>query len=73
MGSDLWTRFMRLKLVKLVGFCEDGNETLGSLKCGEFFYLDEEHLGSQEDLSSVELIICLFVCLVGWLVGWTFG
>ena len=28
---------MWLKLVKFVGFCEEGNEPLGSLKCGGFF------------------------------------
>jgi hypothetical protein len=61
---------MRLKLVKLVGFCEDGNEPLGSLKCGSFFYLAEERLVAREGLSSMELITYFFVCLVGWLVGW---
>jgi len=38
-----------------------------------FFYLDEERLGSQEGLSSMELIIYLFVWLVGWLFGWLVG
>ena len=37
MGSGVWTGFMWLKIVKLVGFCGEGNEHLGSLKFGEFF------------------------------------
>jgi len=64
---------MRLKLVKLVRFCEDGNEPLDSLKCGEFFYLDEERLVFQEGLCSMELIIYLFGWLVGWLDVWLVG
>jgi len=35
---------------QVVGLCEYGNETEGSIKCGAF--LDEELLGSEERLCS---------------------
>ena len=38
------------------GFCEHGNEPSSFIKCGEFPWLGEEMLASQEGLCSMELV-----------------
>jgi hypothetical protein len=35
----LWTEFIWLMIVKVVGCCEHGNEPLGSVRCAELFGL----------------------------------
>jgi hypothetical protein len=38
-GGEVWTGCIKLRIYTSGGSCEHGNETSGSIKCGEF--LDE--------------------------------
>jgi hypothetical protein len=46
----------------VAGFCEHGNEFIGSIKCGEFLDWVSVLLAFQEELSSIELVsvCCLY-------------
>jgi hypothetical protein len=35
-GGKAWTGFIWLRIGPVAGSCEHGNETSGSIKCGEF-------------------------------------
>ena len=35
---EAWTGFVWLRTGSSYGFCEHGNEPLGTIKCGEFLY-----------------------------------
>ena len=40
----------------MAGSCECGNEPSSSIKCEDFFLLDENRLASQEELRSMEKV-----------------
>jgi len=45
----------------VVGGCEQYNEFLGSIKCGEYSLLSGKPLASEGDLSRIELV-WIFIC-----------
>jgi hypothetical protein len=57
----------------VAGYCECGNETSGSIKCGEFLDYLELQLACQEGLCYVGLMSVVNQVIVCWLLGWLVG